>query len=42
LLQRLVRHLQAGHCEEQLLHNMLVGRRFALCVHVRGQTLLVA
>ncbi len=41
LLQRLVRHLQARHREEELLHNVLVGSGLALCVYVRGQTLLV-
>ena len=41
LLQRLVRRLQARHREQEFLHGLLVGRGIALCVYVRGQSLLV-
>ena len=41
LLQHLVRRLQARHSEQEFLHGLLVGRGIALCVYVRGQTLLV-
>ena len=41
LLQHLVRRLQARHREQEFLHGLLVGRDIALCVYVRGQSLLV-
>ena len=41
LLQHFVRRLQARHSEQEFLHDLLVGRGIALCVYVRGQTLLV-